>query len=225
MPATAPRIEQEDALMYLSRTVAQEYHKGAIIFDRSHPSPGLYLVLEGIVQVTDTDEQGAMITDLYTSDQFFGEFGLLGESTGSSGMALERSTLMCWSRDEIEDQVQRKPRLGLALMQMLSDRCVEMEYRMQAMALAKTPERVALGLLHFADRLGSDQDNGARRVPPLTHRTIADYVGTSREIVTAQMNRLRSQGLIDYSRKGIDVFREALAADLRQKFGSIANLV
>jgi CRP-like cAMP-binding protein len=32
--------------------------------------------------------------------------------------------------------------------------------------------------------------DGAMQMPPLTHQMIAEYVGTSREIVTSEMNRL-----------------------------------
>jgi CRP-like cAMP-binding protein len=48
------------------------------------------------------------------------------------------------------------------------------------------------------------------RIPPLTHQVISEYVGTSREIVTFQMNHLRQQGFLRYSRRGIDVYAAAL---------------
>jgi hypothetical protein len=45
---------------------------------------------------------------------------------------------------------------------------------------------------------------------------IADYVGTSREIVTFQMNRFRRLGLIRYNRRYIDVYSGAVTEALRQ---------
>jgi hypothetical protein len=58
--------------------------------------------------------------------------------------------------------------------------------------------------------------DGAVRVPSLTHHTISEYVGTSREIVTFQMNRLRRLGMLRYSRKFIDVYVQAIEDELRQ---------
>ena len=55
----------------------------------------------------------------------------------------------------------------------------------------------------------------------LTHHTIAEFVGTSREIVTFQMNRLRRMGLIRYSRKYIDVYPQAIRESLKQQGMSI----
>jgi CRP/FNR family transcriptional regulator, cyclic AMP receptor protein len=53
-------------------------------------------------------------------------------------------------------------------------------------------------------------------VASLTHQIIAEFVGTSREVVTFQMNRLRRLGVIRYSRKYIDVHAEAMRETLRQ---------
>ena len=53
------------------------------------------------------------------------------------------------------------------------------------------------------------------RIDSLTHHTIADYVGTSREVVTFQMNRIRRLGLIRYNRRYIDVYSRAVAEALR----------
>jgi CRP-like cAMP-binding protein len=67
-----------------------------------------------------------------------------------------------------------------------------------------------LALLALAGDLGARTPDGALRIPSLTHHTLAEYVGTSREVVTFQMNRLRRLGLIRYSRQYIDVFPEPL---------------
>jgi len=86
--------------------------------------------------------------------------------------------------------------------------------RLQSMALEKTPERVARAMLRFAERFGTPTGDGSFQIPPLTHQLISEYVGTSREIVTYQMNRLRHRGVLRYSRTGIQVYREALQACL-----------
>jgi CRP-like cAMP-binding protein len=79
------------------------------------------------------------------------------------------------------------------------------------MAVCKTPERVALALVQLSEQLGTKEDDGSMRMAGLTHHTLAEYVGTSREIVTYQLNRLRRLGLLKYSRKHIDVYtREIL---------------
>jgi CRP-like cAMP-binding protein len=125
-------------------------------------------------------------------------------------VALDAVTLMSWTQPEIESQIEREPRLGVALMQMLVNRGLDYQERLQSFALNKTPERVVRSLLRFAERLGTRTEDGSLKIPPLTHQVISEYVGTSREIVTFQMNYLRQKGLIRYSRKGIQVYADAL---------------
>jgi CRP-like cAMP-binding protein len=124
---------------------------------------------------------------------------------------------MAWKRAEIEQQIEKEPKLGLALMEELIVGCLEMVERMQAMAACKTPQRVMLSLVQLAHRLGESQTDGSLRMASLTHRTIAEHVGTSREIVSSQMSRLRRLGLVQYSRKHIDVYCEAMEDTLRSE--------
>ena len=81
----------------------------------------------------------------------------------------------------------------------------------------KCRERIVRGLLRFAHRLGEPAEDGSIRIPPLSQQTISEYVGTSREIVTLHMNQLRQQGLMRYSRKGINIYTDALSRQLNQE--------
>jgi len=136
---------------------------------------------------------------------------------GESATALDNVMLMGWDRVEIEHRIEREPRLGIALLQYTVHRCLELQDRIEAMAVHKTPERVMLGLVQLATDLGNESEDGSIRVAHLTHDTIAEFVGTSREIVSSQMNRLRRLGLIRYSRKYLDVYPQAMLDELRRQ--------
>jgi CRP/FNR family cyclic AMP-dependent transcriptional regulator len=213
----SPAHQMEDALMYLPRKGVTDYSKGETIFDETNPSQSLHLVVQGRVKVTTPLENGGQaVVDIYNTDDFFGESCLLGAARGAQrATALDTVTLMSWDSAEIEDQVQRQPRLGIALMQMLAKRTLDYGERIQSFALHKTPERIISSLLRFAGRLGAQNDDGSVRIPPLTHQVISEYVGTSREIVTFQMNHLRQKGFLRYSRQGIQVYTDALRIHLK----------
>jgi CRP/FNR family cyclic AMP-dependent transcriptional regulator len=207
--------EIEDALMYLPRKSVADYPKGQTIFDENQPSTGLHLIVQGRVKVAVPLDDGTQtVVDIFTTDDFFGESSLLGPAQAAQyaerAVALDAVTLMSWTQPEIESQIEREPRLGVALMQMLVNRGLDYQERLQSFALNKTPERVVRSLLRFAERLGIRTEDGSLKIPPLTHQVISEYVGTSREIVTFQMNYLRQKGLIRYSRKGIQVYTDAL---------------
>jgi CRP-like cAMP-binding protein len=94
--------------------------------------------------------------------------------------------------------------------------CLELRNRIESMAMYKTPERIMLALTQLASSMGTAMADNATRIPALTHHTLAEYVGTSREIVTFQLNRLRRIGCLRYTRKYIDVYTPAIEEQLRR---------
>src|SRR5436309_6618505 len=105
--------ELEDALVYLPRKGIVEHRRGQVIYDDQHPAFGLYLVVQGRVKVSITMEDGSQtVTGVYCGDDFFGECALLGKSERQErATALETTTIMAWTTDEIEDQIERQPKL------------------------------------------------------------------------------------------------------------------
>jgi CRP-like cAMP-binding protein len=194
-----------------------EFGRRQVIYDEQHLSDGLYLVVRGRVKVIITLENGSQtVTGVIGPDEFFGECALIDKSDRQErAISIENSTVMSWTTAEIEEEIERQPKLGIALMQILVERCLDMEARLESMALDKTPQRVALSLLAFAKRLGTPGADGAVQIPPFTHQLLSEYVGTSREVVSCQMNQLRNLGFLRYSRKRIEIFVDALALHLR----------
>ena len=143
---------------------------------------------------------------------------MVGSSNGTETVvAIDNVTVMSWTRADIELQIEREPRLGVALTQYMVRQCLELKDRIESMAIYKTPERVMLAFVQLAGTLGTPMADGATRVASLTHHTLAEFVGTSREIVTFQMNRLRRKGLIRYSRQFIDIYVKPMEDELREQ--------
>jgi CRP/FNR family transcriptional regulator, cyclic AMP receptor protein len=199
--------QAEDPLTYLQRKPVREFHKGEVIYGSQRAPEGIYVVLSGRVKtVIQSSDGGEIVARIVGPDGLFGESAMVGRTLRSeSAEALELVRTMTWSPEEIEHQIEREPRLGLALSQYMVRQCIELQERIESMAAAKTPERVIMALVQLADSLGADQPDGGTRIGALTHSTLAEYVGTSREIVTFQLNRLRRAGMVRYSRRFIDV--------------------
>ena len=208
----------EDPLTYLPRKPVVEFGKGRVIYGEHQPCESLYVVILGRVKLVSTAEDGCqVVARIVCSEGLFGESSLIGSNRSESAVALDSASVMSWTRNEIENQIDKEPRLGLALSQFLVRQCIELEDRIESMAMYKTPERVMLGLVQLAGALGSPLEDGSVRIGSLTHHTIAEFVGTSREIVTFQMNRLRRMGMLRYSRRYIDIYADAMRETLRQQ--------
>ena len=214
----APQKALEDPLAFLSCSIIAEYKKGQLIYDQEQPSTSIYLVIEGKVKVSRMGDDGRqVVVDIYQPDEFFGESALLNlPHRSEQAAALDRTRLMAWSAAEIEDMVEKRPRLAVALMQILATRSIDFTQRIESLSVDNIARRLARSLIRFADREGTHGDNGSARMAPLTHELLAQYVGTSREIVTHYMNQFRKAGYLDYSRRGIVLDRNALGEWLQQ---------
>ena len=213
----APEKTLEDPLAHLPCSSILEYKKGQNIYSQDQPSAGIYLVIEGKVKVSRMADDGhQVILDIYQTDEFFGEPALLHlPQRAEQATAMESSRLMSWSTAEIEDIITKRPRLAVALLQLLAQRTIEFGQRIESFSVDNIARRLARSLIRFSERLGTPEPDGALRLAPFTHELLSQYVGTSREIVTYQMTRLRSQGLIRYSRQFIDIDVKGLEAALR----------
>jgi len=88
--------------------------------------------------------------------------------------------------------------------------------RIESFSVDNIARRLARSLLRFAERLGAQGQDGTVSMPPFTHELLAQYVGTSREIVTHYMSQFRREGLLRYSRAAIAINRPALIGWLNE---------
>ena len=208
----------EDPLAHLPCSSIVEFKKGQTIFNQDQPSTNIYLVIEGKVKVSRLADDGhQVVVDIYQPDEFFGESAFLNLShRAEQATALETTKLMTWTTTEIEDIVMKRPRLAIALMQILAQRSMDFTHRIESFSVDNIARRLARSLIRFSDRLGVTEEDGSVRIVPFTHELLSQYVGTSREIVTHYMNQFRRQGYLKYSRKGIILQRDAFQDWLRQ---------
>jgi CRP/FNR family transcriptional regulator len=207
----------EDLLAYLKYKPVREFAGGRVIYSPEHPPEGLYLVMAGRVKLSSHSGDGrGVVSRVVCQEGLFGEASLIGaQARWETAVTLDPVTLMSWTRAEIEHQMDYEPRLGVVMVQHLVRQCLELQDRMQNMAAHKIPERVMLALIQLAVSAGTASSGGWRRLASLTHQTIAEYVGTSREIVTLELNHLRKDGLIRYSRRHMDINVNGLQSAMR----------
>ena len=214
----APISALEDPLAHLPCSSIVEYHRGQAIYSQDQPSTAIYLVIGGKVKVSRLADDGRqVVVDIYQPDEFFGESAFLGQAPRSEqAIALDNTKLMAWTTAEIEDMIAKRPRLAVALVQIFVQRTMDFVSRIESFSADNIAQRLARSLLRFSDRLGQRSEDGSVRMVAFTHEMLSQYVGTSREIVTHYMNQFRKEGYLQYSRKGIILYRAAFQEWLRQ---------
>src|SRR5882757_4292956 len=219
LPVAVPQQRSlEDPLAHLPCSTIQEYKKSQVIYDQDQPSSSIYLVIGGKVKVCRIAEDGRqVVVDIYQADEFFGESAFLGNvNRAEIAVALEGTKVMTWTTAEIEDISLKRPKLAIAMMQLLVQRSVDFAQRIESFAVDNIARRLSRTLIRFSERLGSRSEDGSIQMIPFTHELLSQYVGTSREIVTHYMNQFRRQGYLRYSRKGILLYKDAMKEWLRE---------
>jgi CRP/FNR family transcriptional regulator len=202
----------EDVLEHLPISNTTEYDKRQMIYGPDNLTKSIYLVMTGSVGISQIAEGGSeVLLAIVRSDELFGESAFLdGTRRTERATAIERAKLMTWSISDIEDLVMKRPRLAVALLQIVAQRNAELTRRIESFSIDTIERRLARALVRFSERLGTPDEDGSVRMMPFTHEMLSRYIGSSRELVTHYMNQFRRQGYMTYSRRGILLYRDSL---------------
>lgn len=191
--------------------VARErsYPKNSVILFEDDPGDALYVVGSGQVKVVLIGEDGReVILSVLGEGEFFGEMALIDDEPRSAHViAMEDSTLVVLRREDFQPILNSTAAIAIALLRELSRRLRRVDEKVGSLVLLDVNGRVARLLLEMADETG-----GERITRRLTHHTIAQMIGSSRETVSRTMRELVDKGMIEVGRKEILVKnRTALA--------------
>jgi CRP-like cAMP-binding protein len=130
---------------------------------------------------------------------FFGEMSLIDEEPRSAHViAMEDSNLLVIRREDFQSILQQSPGIAMGLLRELSRRLRRVDEKVGSLVLLDVNGRVAQLLLDLADEARSE-----RITRRLTHHTIAQMIGSSRETVSRTMRELVDKGYIEISRREI----------------------
>jgi CRP/FNR family cyclic AMP-dependent transcriptional regulator len=142
-----------------------------------------------------------VILSVLGDGDFFGEMALIDDEPRSAHViAMRDSQLLVLRRDDFQMQVTGHPKIALKLLKVLVQRLRRADEKIGGLVLLDVNGRVARLLMDLADESG-----GPRITRRLTHHTIAQMIGSSRETVSRAMRELVDRGLIETTRREISI--------------------
>jgi CRP/FNR family transcriptional regulator len=173
---------------------------GTMLFEEGAPCSGLPFVLAGTVRVARNASSGRSL-ELYRVTP--GELcvvslcGLFGEAPlVAEGRAMEATELVLLSPPAFSRWAAHEPFRRFVFGQ-FADRLADVMAITEAVAFQRLDQRLAGALLGHVTPVR------------LTHQTLADDLGTVREIVTRLLKRLEQDGCIRLARERIDILDSA----------------
>ena len=178
----------------------RNYPKNSVILFEDDPGDALYVVITGQVKVVLIGEDGReVILSVLQEGQFFGEMALIDDEPRSAHViAMTDANLLVLRREDFQRRLQEAPTIALGLLGEMSRRMRKADDKIGGLVLLDVNGRVARLLLQMADE--NDGKTITRRV---THHTIAQMIGSSRETVSRTIRDLADRGFVEVSRKAI----------------------
>ncbi len=201
-------LQRDEIQRFADLTRERSYPKGSVILFQDDPGDSLFVLRAGRVKVVLIGEDGReVILGVLEPGAHFGELALIDDQPRSAHViAMDDSQLLILRREDFRRRVEANPSVAWALLTELSRRLRRADVKIGGLVLLDVPGRIARLLLDLANESGSDAID-----KPLTHQTIAQMIGASRETVSRAMKEFQDAGLITVERRRISVGdREAL---------------
>lgn len=180
----------------------RSYPKGSVILFQDDPGDSLFVVRLGRVKVVLIGEDGReVILGVLEPGAHFGELALIDDQPRSAHViAMEDAQLLVLRREDFRRRVEANPSVAWALLTELSRRLRRADEKIGGLVLLDVPGRIARLLLDMAAEGG-----GVTIDKLLTHQTIAQMIGASRETVSRAMKEFQEAGLITVDKRRISI--------------------
>ncbi|HNR24403.1 MAG TPA: Crp/Fnr family transcriptional regulator [Candidatus Bipolaricaulis anaerobius] len=179
------------------RVLAREsvYHPGT-------PSTAMYLVEEGRVKLSYLHPSGKRITlALRGPGEVFGQMAIVGEKRRRHhAEALEDTELVRVEKDAFLLAARQRPEVYSALLGVFGLWVQELEEIVEDLAFRDIQTRLSRQLLRLSNEYGVKTKSGIMIGFRLTHRDLAEMIGSARENTTVVLNRFEREGILDKRR-------------------------
>ncbi len=201
---TVPLFGQvpESDLVALAQLVRERRQpRGSMILSQGDRGDTLFLIRSGQVKVSVVAEDGReVILSVLGPGSFFGELALLDDEPRSAHViAMEGTVLLQLHREDFRNRLTLSPGLSVSLLRELSQRLRRADDTIASLMLLDVNGRVANLLLELAQEEGGE--TGTRITRRLTHASLGQMVGASRETVSRTMRNLVLRSVISVTRR------------------------
>jgi CRP/FNR family transcriptional regulator len=174
----------------------KSYAEGATLFREGDAAHGVFVVLRGEVRVVRSSRGRRYVLHVEGSGGTLGEAPLFDRGPYPvTAVARGAVDVIYFARAPLERAIRTNPELGLFFLRRLGSRVRVLLERVDGLATAHVRTRLATFLLERAERTGSP-------LVVMTQESLAEELGTVREVVVRSMRALRDDGCIRTAARG-----------------------
>ena len=184
------------------------YKKGDFIYFSDDPASSIYLVTEGKVKLLYYTEEGdEVVKSVLARGEVFGELALLGEDTRQDcAQVVTDQTAVCkLTLEQMQQLMKDDVSFALKIFKLIGLRINKLERKIDSLVFKDVRTRIIEFIREYVTEKGEKNGPEYKADHTLTHKDIANLVGTTRQTVTTLLNEMRNEGKIDFSRRAIYV--------------------
>ena len=182
--------------------------KGRYLFHESTPASDLYYIINGKVEVSKVVPDGRELTIRISSENdLVGETVLFSQNPKymMNAKMMEDGTVAVISKEALEEKIASDSHLAVEMMTWLSAQNRKNQAKFRDMLLHGKKGAFYSTLIRLSNSYGTEADDGKVINLPFTNQELANFCGTSREVVNRMLAQLRKNNVISIKKGRITI--------------------
>jgi len=187
----------------------KEYGRNEFIYLDQDEADKIFLIVNGKVRISSYTEEGdEIVKAILTKGEVFGELAALGEDKRTDYAQSVSSTTICAvDNHTLQSLLRDRKDFSISIYKLAGWRIKKLERRLSLLMFKDARTR----LLEFLKNLGQEQGQAIGDTIEIQHfftqKDIADLIGISRPTLNSLLNELKNQGIVDFQRKIIRLYK------------------
>jgi CRP/FNR family transcriptional regulator, cyclic AMP receptor protein len=198
----------ENELNFLAQRAVQRHYKaGAIIFSEGEPCSGLYVVESGHVRIFKTSSTGReQVLSIEGPGSSIAELPVFdGGNYPASVSVSDEANLIFVSKQDFHALCQAHPQVALKVLKVVGARLRRLVGIIEELSFTTVRHRLAAYLLRLAEKEGKHTSAGVEILLPASNQELASQIGTVRELVSRNLSRLQSEGILKIDGRSVTI--------------------
>jgi CRP-like cAMP-binding protein len=182
--------------------------KGSFLFEEGNTANELYIIQSGKFQVSKMIPDGRELTiRMCSAGELVGELTLFSPESQHilNARASESGSVAVIQKDRLEDEIAKDSGLALELVKWLSLQHRKSQTRFRDLVLHGKKGALYSTLIRLVNSFGVKTEDGMKIDVSLTNQELANFCGTSREVVNRLLSELRKQDIISIDKGYITI--------------------
>ncbi|MGG3469808.1 Crp/Fnr family transcriptional regulator [Neobacillus pocheonensis] len=186
----------------------RKIEKGTFLFQEGSPADEMYIVQSGILQISKIIPDGRELTlRMCSNGDFVGELNLFSPSSRYllSARVIESGEVAVIMKDVLEEKLGQNISLSFEFIKWMSQQYRKTQTKFRDLVLHGKKGALYSTLIRFSNSYGIKTNKGILIELPLTNQELANFCGTSREVVNRLLSDLRKAKILSIEKGTITI--------------------